>query len=163
MGSIRHTTSKLRLSQVISSGRLRPVAIKCLFQAICRRAQSDHVIHSQSDGSYIIRDKVARRDGTDTVSNVEFLKFFDKTNSFAEVCPNRQHRTSDFNDDSKGDAFFQNVNDGSCQIWQMNGLALKTRGVGAGSDTVHSKGSCQCEPVAGALLRLAGLAWAQRR
>ena len=38
--------------------------------------------------------------------------------------------TGDFNGDSKSDILFQNVQDGSCFIWEMEGLALNTAGYG---------------------------------
>ena len=36
----------------------------------------------------------------------------------------------DFNGDGKGDVLLQNVKDGSCFVWEMDGLALKSGGAG---------------------------------
>ena len=42
-------------------------------------AKSQYVITAQPNGSYLISDTVAGRDGTDTVVNAEFVQFSDQT------------------------------------------------------------------------------------
>ena len=90
-------------------------------------AKADYVITKLADGSYTVRDTVAGRDGTDTLANVENVGFSDGTFAAALlVAPVR----SDFNGDRHSDILLNNVKDGSCYVWEMNGLTFASNGVG---------------------------------
>ena len=46
---------------------------------ILQGAEADYVVTRLDAGSYTVQDKVSGRDGTDTIRNIEFLTFADKT------------------------------------------------------------------------------------
>ena len=56
-------------------------------------------------------------DGTDTISNAEYLKFNDQ---LVHVAPK-----TDFNGDHKSDILLQDGRTGACYIWEMNGLSVR--------------------------------------
>ena len=97
--------------------------------AIYRGARADYVISKTADNAYTIRDMVAERDGTDSVTNVEFLKFSDKSYDITDVGPNRAHAASDFDGDGKSDILLQNRADGMSFVWAMEDLKVKASGV----------------------------------
>jgi len=97
--------------------------------AIIHATRASTTITRNPDGSLT----VTSADGTDKISNVEYLKFNDQ---LVHIAPK-----NDFNGDGKSDVFFQNVKNGLGYIWQMNGLAQKDGGSGevgwkAGADWV---------------------------
>ena len=98
--------------------------------AIYRGARADYVITKTADNAYTIRDLVAGRDGTDSVSNLEFLRFSDKSYAITDVEPHTSHAQSDFDGDGKSDILLQNGADGMCFVWGMDGLNLKQDGFG---------------------------------
>ena len=91
--------------------------------AIFKGLKSEYVITSLNNGSYTIRDKVANRDGTDTISNVEYLSFKDGVLSLKAPAP--APVKTDFNGDAQSDILLQNGKDGACYVWEMDGLSLK--------------------------------------
>ena len=109
--------------------------------AIYRGLKSDYVITKLEDGSYTIRDTVSGRDGTDTVSNVEFLKFSDKIYDITNLGLEKSHAGSDVNGDDHSDILLQNAANGACYVWQMDvdGLTIKAGGFIGGYDGPGAK------------------------
>ena len=90
---------------------------------------SQYVMMKLVNGSYAIRDTVVGRDGTDRVTNTEYLSFSD-----GKIAPSglsvvdAKHVKSDVNGDATGDLVFQNANTGECYLWAMNGRSLLDHG-----------------------------------
>ncbi len=77
------------------------------------------IVHN-ADGSLTVSSAL---DGTDTVTNVEYLQFSDQ---IVHVNPN-----NDFNGDGRSDIFFQNmVGNGACYIWALNGATIMNNSSG---------------------------------
>ena len=110
--------------------------------AIYRGLRSYYIITKLENGSYTVQDRVSGRDGTDTVSNVEFLKFSDKTYDITDLGPNRPQAHTDLNGDYRSDILLQNTS-GACYVWQMgdgaDGLTIKTGGFIGGYDGPGAK------------------------
>ena len=94
--------------------------------AVYRGAQEDYVITKLANGSYTVQDKVAGRDGTDTLTNIETLLFAQSSATVSLGAPAR----SDLNGDHHSDILLQNGADGICFVWGMDGLNLKQDGFG---------------------------------
>ena len=78
------------------------------------------IVHN-ADGSLTVSSGL---DGTDTVTNVEYLQFSDQ---IVHVNPN-----DDFNGDGESDIAFQNANaSGSVYVWEMNGAQILNPGAGS--------------------------------
>ena len=92
--------------------------------ALYNGLKADYTIITNPDGSCTITDNVASRDGTDTLSNIEQVKFSDGTLDLFM----HQRPLQDFNDDGKSDILFQNARDGSCYVWDLDGKAITDQG-----------------------------------
>ena len=107
-----------------------------------RGVRSDYVITKIADHVYTVRDTVSGRDGTDTVSNVEFMKFSDNIFDIAALGPNRSNADNDLNADGHSDILLQNTN-GACYVWQLgggaNGLGITANGFIGGDDGPGAK------------------------
>ena len=88
-------------------------------------AKADYVITKQANGSYTVRDTVAGRDGTDTLTNVENLFFIESSATVSLDAPAR----CDLNGDHHSDILLQNGADGMCFVWEMDGLNVRASGV----------------------------------
>ena len=86
------------------------------------------IFHATRDQATIVRNAdgtltvASAADGVDKVINTEYLQFSDQ---LVHVAPK-----DDFDGDGKSDILFQNIQNGNCYVWQMNGLALKVGGFG---------------------------------
>ena len=95
--------------------------------AIYRGLRSEYVIRKISDGVYTVQDKVAERDGTDRLSNVEHVTFSDETLAPGEAV--KSVAPGDLDGDAASDILLQNGADGLCFVWEMEGLSVKASGV----------------------------------
>ena len=95
--------------------------------AIYRGRKSEYVVTKMADGVYTVQDRVAGRDGTDMLTNVENVMFSDET-----MAPGETGKTvagCDVDGDGKSDILLQNSFDGICFVWEMHGLDVKASGV----------------------------------
>jgi len=85
--------------------------------AIFQTTRANATILHNADGSLTVASSL---DGTDTISNVEYLQFADQ---LVRLAPN-----GDFNGDTRSDVLLNNVKDGACFLWQLQGTALLNHG-----------------------------------
>ena len=90
--------------------------------AIYRGVKADYVITKLENGSYTVQDKVAGRDGKDTLTHIESLSFSDGVQILSSA-------DTDLNGDHHSDILLQNGDDGMCFTWEMNGLSVNASGV----------------------------------
>ena len=90
--------------------------------AIYRGVKADYVITKLENGSYTVQDKVAGRDGKDTLTHIESLSFSDGVQILSSA-------DTDLNGDHHSDILLQNGADGMCFVWEMGGLKVQDSGV----------------------------------
>jgi len=98
--------------------------------AVYQGLSSQYVMMKLVNGSYAIRDTVVGRDGTDRVTNTEYLSFSNgKIAPSALAVVDAARVKSDVNGDANGDIVLQNADTGECYLWAMNGRGIIDHGL----------------------------------
>jgi hypothetical protein len=91
--------------------------------AIFSAAYSNSRLMKTVNGAITISNTI---DGTDTLINVEYAQFSDRTISLINIALPTIRPGKDLNGDGKSDILLQSATTGACYVWEQNGLSLLT-------------------------------------